>query len=192
MKSTRLIIYLGLTLSLLTLAYSLLGPWYKTRPLIVPINFAKSEVQEVSFSIEHDDDYNIEVKLKNLLPEQELDRITGKYGNNPPGGLLVVNWEISTANKQTAGKGSSRNDGFSFYSKDYRGFTAGALRLRRGDYKIALDFPGSQQEWNKLKPTVELSVQRQNLEYLQILFWGSLLLTVIFGFLSSFARRTSN
>jgi len=192
MKIIRPIIYLGFILSLLTLAYSLLGPWYKTRPLVVPISFEKPRVQEVPFSAIHEDDYNIEVKLKNLLPEQELDRITGAYGKTPPGGLLTANWEITTTSGQPVGKGSNRNDGFSFYSKDYRGFSAGTLHLRRGDYKLSLDFPGSQQEWNKLAPTVELAIRRQNLEYLQILFWVSLPLTVIFGFLSGLARRSSN
>lgn len=192
MKIVRPIIYLGFIFSLLTMAYSLLGPWYKTRPLVVPVSFEKHIVQVVPFSIAHEDDYNIEVKLKRLLPEPELDRITGAYGNTPPGGLLSVNWKITTASGQPVGEGSNRNDGFSFYSKDYRGFSAGTLHLRRGDYVLSLIFPGSHQEWNKLAPTVELAIRRQNLEYLIILFWKSLGLAILFGFLSILTMRTSN
>ncbi len=181
MKPIRSIILLGSSLLLFILVYGTIGSRYCIGPFIMPVTFASQEAQLFPFYVTHEDDYNVELKLTNLVSDRDIDVITGLYINNSLTGLLAANWEILAADGQVVGRGSNRSGGFKCNSDDYRGLSLGTTHLNKGKYILALTFPGSLPEWNRFSPTVQLAIRRQDLEYLLVIFKYSLPLVIIFS-----------
>ena len=121
-----------LFVSLVLILYGINGPFYKTEPLKSSFTFAAIEPKRYKFEVIKSDKYMVEIHLKNVLSDEEMNTILGNFLKKGEGGKANVEWYLHEGDKLVA-KGSNRKYGYSpILGRDYSGLAIGEISVQKG------------------------------------------------------------
>ena len=175
------ILLLGLLIGIFQLLFGILGPFYRTKVVHLPINIESPSTHKINFTVDRSEEYLIEVHLKSIFPEEKMDFIVGDYVKNG-GGALNISWKADIDNSFLS-KGSSSKFGYSpIFSKNHSGLTIGAIKANKNNnYSLTINTHNSGNNWNQAQPYIEVGLHPNKLEgYIVLQIFGILFIT-IFG-----------
>ena len=175
------ILVVGFFAGFVTLLFGMLGPFYRTEVVNLPINLELPSNHKIVFTVDRSDDYLIEVHLKSIFSREKMDDILGDYRKSG-GGSINVAWSIE-ANKSFLSRGSNTMFGYSpILGAGRSGLTIGTIKAEKGkDYTLTISTHNKGNDWNLAEPYIEVGLHPSKLENYGVLAIFGFLLISIFG-----------
>lgn len=124
----------------------------------------------------------VEIHLRNILSDEQMDTILGDYVKGGAGGTVNIEWYLYEGD-QLIKSGSNKEYGYShIWGGGYSGLSIGEISAQKEKiYSLSLHVKSVNPAWDVTEPYLEVGLHPAKLEYLiGYIIYGFLLL-VIFG-----------
>ena len=113
----------GFVISLGLIIYGTYGPYYETAPLNSSFTFTTEAPQNFKFKVDKSDRYMIEIHLKNVLSDKQMNTILGNFVKGGTGGEINIEWYLHEGN-ETIANGSNKKYSYSpIFGGSYSGLS---------------------------------------------------------------------